>query len=458
MFRTYFILFIVIVFSYFGKAQNIPKGQILAFPEAEGYGKYTSGGRGGIVLEVTNLNDDGPGSFRNAINTDTMRTIVFKVSGIIELKTPLEINFGNLTIAGQTAPGDGICIKNWGVQLLADNIIIRYMRFRPGDKMKAEVDALFSKGNKNIIIDHCSMSWATDEVGSFYDNENFTLQWCIISESLNESYHWKGEHGYGGIWGGKGATFHHNLLASHSSRNPRFCGSRYHDIPEEEIVDYRNNVIFNWGKNSAYGGEAGSQNMVANYYKPGPATKGFKKYRIVGPSFDFINKSINPDTVPLGYWYITDNYVEGNSKVSANNWDGGVQGLSEEQVNKARLTQPVPFVPINEQKATEAYQLVLQNAGAILPKRDLVDQRIINEVKTGKTKFKNGIIDSQVDVGGWPEYHPSPTLTDRDHDGMPDEWEMIHGLNPDNEEDRNGDSDGDGYTNLEEYLNSIGKN
>ena len=457
MFRTCLILLFVISFSCSLSAQNIPKGKVLAFPEAEGYGKYTTGGRGGIVIEVTNLNDNGPGSFRAALDIDTTRTIVFKVAGIIELKTPIEIIYGNLTIAGQTAPGDGVCIKDCEIGLMADNIIIRYMRFRPGDRMRTEVDALSAKRNKDIIIDHCSMSWATDEVASYYDNENFTLQWCIISESLNSSYHSKGEHGYGGIWGGMGATFHHNLLASHASRNPRFCGSRYHNVPEQEIVDYRNNVIFNWEKNSAYGGEGGNQNMIANYYKPGPATKGFLQHRIVGPSYDFYNRSINVDTIPLGFWYITDNYVEGNSKVTNNNWDGGVQGLSDEQINKARLTQPVPFVPIKEQSAQEAYQLVLVNAGATLPKRDVVDQRIINEVKTGKTTYKKGIINSQKDVGGWPSYLPSPTLTDRDHDGMYDDWEIKMGLNPNNPDDRNGDNDGDGYTNLEEFLNGMGK-
>lgn len=448
----YFSLIYLLLFSglCFGQRGS---DKVLAFPGAEGFGKYTSGGRGGIVTEVTNLDDNGPGSLRYAIDIDAPRTIVFKVSGIIELDSILYIRYGNLTLAGQSAPGDGICIKNYTVRIEADNVIIRHMRFRPGDIKKTEVDGLTGIGQKDIIIDHCSMSWATDENASFYDNENFTMQWCIISEALNDSYHYKGEHGYGGIWGGKGATFHHNLLAHNKSRNPRFCGSRYHDVPEDEIVDYRNNVICNWSGNSAYGGEGGNQNMVANYYKPGVATKGKLRYRIVQVSFNFYNMNINLDTILMGKWYIEDNFVEGYPKITQSNWDDGVQGISKEQKAEARLTRPVQYIPINEQSAVEAYNEVLLHAGASLPKRDKVDKRVIQEVKTGKPTFDNGIIDSQTEVGGWPQYNTSPQSMDTDHDGMPDDWERSNGLNPSDPEDRNGDLDNDGYTNLEEYLN-----
>lgn len=292
--------------------------------------------------------------------------------------------------------------------------------------------------HKNLIVDHCSISWGVDETATIRDNENTTVQWCIISESLNHSYHHKGDHGYGGIWGGKGASFHHNLLAHHSSRNPRFNGSRYHGQPEKEIVDFRNNVIYNWGFNSSYGGEAGNQNVIANYYKAGPASK--HKDRIVEP-WD-----------AQGRWHVADNFVYGYPKITADNWAGGVQGNFW---NKVRVDSPHPCAPVITQSAETAYELVLADAGAVLPKRDSVDMRIIEEVRSGTATYGTGIIDSQEDVGGWPVLHSAPPPVDDDHDGMADDWEQSHGLNPDDSDDRNGDFNGDGYTNLEKYLNSL---
>jgi hypothetical protein len=417
------------------------QAQPLAFPGAEGYGRFTSGGRGGKVIEVTNLNDHGVGSLRGAIETSGARTIVFRVSGTIALESELQVKKGDLTIAGQTAPGDGICIKDFPLIIEADNVIIRFLRIRLGDQHKLEADALSVEFHKNIMIDHCSLSWGVDEVATIRDNENTTVQWCIISESLCHSYHSKGDHGYGGIWGGKGASFHHNLLAHHSSRTPRFNGSRYHGEPDKERVDFRNNVIYNWGFNNAYGGEGGSYNIIANYYKYGPASR--PKNRIVEP-WD-----------SNGKWFITDNFVYGFPEITENNWAGGVQG---QYWNKVRFGTPHPSEPVTTQPAEEAYSLVLSNAGAVLPRRDMVDKRIIEEVRSGTAtagKVGNGIIDSQSEVGGWPELRTFDVPSDADADGMPDDWELTMGLNSGDPADSNGDLNADGYTNLEDYLNSL---
>jgi len=430
------------------------QAQLPAFPGAEGFGRYTTGGRGGAVYIVTNLEDSvtkpPEGSLRWALNKQGPKTIVFAVSGTIELKRRLHISKGDVTIAGQTAPGDGICIKGETVSVEADNVIIRYIRFRCGIGGPTEEapDAITGIRHKNIIIDHCSMSWSVDETASFYDNTDFTMQWCIISESLFNAGHYKGEHGYGGIWGGQGASFHHNLLASHTSRLPRFCGARYHpDTRETEIVDFRNNVIFNWGFNSSYGGELGQQNMINNYYKPGPATKKTSMNRIVEP-FD-----------SLGRWYIHGNYMKGSRKISSDNWAGGVQG-DFAQADGIKAETPFPVSPVKTTSAKKAYKNVLKNAGATLPKRDSYDRRIIEEVTTGKCAYGDsygpltGIIDSQANTPGWPELKTYNVKADTDKDGMPDSWEKAEGLNPDDPGDRNAIAPS-GYTMLEEYINSI---
>ena len=452
-------VFLITVFfcPAFAFAQNP-----IAFPGAEGYGKYTLGGRGGEVYEVTNLNDAGEGSLRAAVDAKGPRTVVFRVSGTIDLKRNLDIRYPNITIAGQTAPGDGICIKRYPLMIGTDEVIIRYIRVRFGDESGDAADAISSRYNKNIILDHVSASWSVDEAVSIYHNENVTVQWCLIAESLYNSKHNKGHHGFGGIWGSNHSTYHHNLLAHHSSRNPRFasgCGN----------TDYRNNVIYNWGYNSCYGGEAQQKgnekfnfsniNMVANYYKPGPATKsGEVSHRIANPS--------SRGDGDYGRWFIEENVMEGNAAVTANNWQGGVQPAKPE----FKLEKPWPAMAIQQQTAEEAYASVLKNAGASLPKRDAVDTRIVEEVRSGNATYegksykennsmsdkskKSGIIDSQTDVGGWPELKSTLAPSDSDHDGMPDDWETENGLNPNNAADRNKVAD-NGYTMLENYINSI---
>ncbi|WP_019535381.1 Ig-like domain-containing protein [Paenibacillus ginsengihumi] len=415
-----------------GSASADAAGRLPAFPGAEGGGMYTTGGRGGEVYEVTNLNDSGPGSLRDAVSQGN-RTIVFRVSGNIDLKSKLIIRASNLTLAGQTAPGDGISINHYPVIVDADNIIIRYLRFRLGDIPPGEEDAMSIRKRKNIIIDHSSFSWAIDEVLSPYENENTTVQWSIIGEALHMSKHKKGRHGFGGLWGSGNSTYHHNLIIHNASRNARFKGT----VKEDPTLDFRNNVIYNWNYQSAYGGDASELNMINNYFKYGPDTLLDKRARL------------HEQTGSRGSVYIAGNYVDGSPEVTANNMLGVV--LDE---GKQVRTEPVPAAPVTTHTAEEAYELVLQQAGAILPKRDSVDARLVSDVRnrTGRQ------INSQREVGGWPELKSLPAPHDSDHDGMPDEWELAHGLNPSDPSDRNGDFNGDGYTNLEKYLNSIVSN
>jgi hypothetical protein len=427
--------------------------QTVAFPGAEGFGRFATGGRGGKVIEVTNLNDQGAGSLRAAITTSGPRTIVFRVSGTIVLKSYLKISKGDLTIAGQTAPGDGICLRNYTFRSEADNVIIRYIRSRLGDSTKLADDAFSGNGStshifRKIIIDHCSISWALDENASWYDNAEFTMQWCYITESLYHSYHPKGDHGYGGMWGGWRASFHHNLLAHNSSRNPRFNGSRYTGQPDSEIVDFRNNVIYNWAFNSAYGGEAGNHNIVGNYYKYGPGTNASSvRGRIIEP-YDTASN-----------WHIADNYVWGYDNTTANNWLG-VQGTYAAYQNTKQHVMPFPYDSVITNTSAEAYELVLSKGGCNFPKRDTLDSRIANEARTQTATYggawgaNRGIIDSQDQVGGWPELNSLPAPADSDHDGIPDDWENDHGLNPADSLD-GAIITGDGYSKLEHYLNSL---
>jgi len=445
-----------------GQTPRVP-----AFPGAEGHGSMTRGGRGGRVMAVTNLNDRGPGSLRAAVEAEGPRIVVFRVSGTITLESRLRISNPYITIAGQTAPGDGVALRKHPIQIDADEVVIRYIRVRLGGESGDDADAVSSRYHKNIILDHVSASWSIDETVSLYHGENVTVQWSLISESLYASNHVKGTHGFGGIWGSNYSTYHHNLLAHHSSRNPRFasgCG----------YTDHRNNVIFNWGINSAYGGEKQQQgnpkfshcviNMVGNYYKSGPATiPGEVSRRIANPSS-------RDEAEDFGQWFIAGNAMHGNPTVTRENWQGGVQPQhGDAHVSVLKLDEPWPAMPIHEQSAEEAYLAVLHDAGATLPKRDAVDRRIVEETRRGEATYEgtgykeahpeidasipSGIIDSPDDVGGWPELASAPPPPDGDDDGMPDAWEEKFGLDPRAAADAALDTDSDGYTDVEEYLN-----
>lgn len=435
-----------------------------AFPGAEGHGRYTVGGRGGRVIKVTNLNDSGEGSLRAAVEAEGPRVVVFEVSGTIALKSRLCIRNGHLTVAGQTAPGDGVCVKNYEVYLEAcDQVILRYLRFRMGDEARQQADALGGQKNRNVIIDHCSMSWSTDECASFYANANFTMQWCLIAESLRNSVHASGRHGNGGVWGGKNASFHHNLLAHHDSRNPRL-GEFVSTYALSDRVDLRNNVIYNWQGNSCYGGEGMNVNMVNNYYKPGPATDRNKE-RIVA-IWNRI-ETWDPLYNVWGKFHINGNVLAGSDRATQDNWKYGVQfnskwsHVSEAEKQQMRLEHPLPTGVVTTDTAEEAYQRVLQFAGASL-KRDTVDLRIVHDVRTGTATCqdggngsRHGLVDTQDAVGGWPELKSTPAPTDTDGDGMPDAWEIAQGLNPSDARDGNADRNQDGYLNIEDYLNSL---
>jgi hypothetical protein len=437
---------------------NISVAQQLAFPGAEGFGKYATGGRGGQVLKVTNLNDSGKGSLRWAITQNYPRIIVFEVSGTIYLKSRLKISNGNITIAGQTAPGNGITLAHYNFYVEAENVIIQHLRSRLSAEAGQQDDAFNCISCNNVIVDHCSFSWSVDEVASMYHNKNFTMQNCIVAESFNNSIHEKGAHGYGGIWGGDSASFHHNLIMHNTSRNPRFHGARWYTNWEEH-VDFRNNVIYNWSSNSIYGGEPseidGSPvyiNMVNNYFKYGPATSASVKDRIIEVYQD--------GTFGYGNFYINGNYVYGYPDVTADNWLG-VDNVSSEQKDSIRSDTAFAYDITTIHTAEEAYNYVIQNVGATIPYRDTVDRRLIYELINGTAlcggsgDTHTGIVDNLEDVGGYPKLFTNWAPADTDDDGIPDFWETANGLDPNNPDDNDSIINGKTYPAIEEYINSI---
>ncbi len=501
--------------------------QAPAFPGAEGHGRYVTGGRGGKILHVTNLNDSGEGSLRWALSQSGARTIVFDVSGTIELKSDLKLNNSNVSILGQTAPGEGITIAYYTFNNNANNVIIRFIRFRRSQVKDVNdgADGFWGRNRNNIILDHCSASWSIDEVASWYDNREFSMQWCLIAEGLCNPGHSKGAHSYGGIWGGKPASFHHSVIAHVQNRAPRFNGARYESTNYDknlfantvlaENVDFRNNLLYNWGNgNGSYGGPGGGQiNIVNNYYKAGPGTNN--KTRVTQVSVGNSGNSTNANLI--GYasrYYIDGNYVTAASTPENYDWsgviyDGGLSTIDGEKYIpdakhlygenatyvkntsgvdcvRLRLDEPTITGEVTTHTAKEAYNKILRYAGACLFK-DAVDTRIMEEARTGTVTYngKEPFIDATgkkyatSNTPGIPDWVNDPEAAtqnpnvpsfpvikqesrpegfDTDGDGMPDQWEIDNGLDPNDPADGNLytiDTEKGWYTNFEVYANSI---
>ena len=504
-----------------GTMTAIAQEEIPAFPGAEGHGRYITGGRGGEIRHVTNLNDSGAGSLREALQGNDAKTIVFDVSGYIDLKSQLDIT-SNTTIAGQTAPYPGITLRYYTIYFgKCDNVIVRFLRFRRSQVKDVNdgADATWGRKHNQIMLDHCSFSWSIDEVASFYDNNNFTMQWCTVSESLTNPGHSKGAHGYGGIWGGKLASFHHNLIAHVTNRAPRFNGARYQwdgyktnmyydqyqwgNYVQAENVDLRNCVMYNYQSGSAcYGGPGGGYiNIVNNYYKAGPSNNSNKTVTkvTVGASGNSTPEELTGMT---SRYFINGNYVTaaGSGKEANYDWkgvdyDGGTILVDGERYSKdpnhmygnnvtyaekdgvdyvkIKLDEPCPTGDVTTHTAEKTYEKVLAYCGASLY-RDDVDSRNMEEVRTGTATYtgpvtkKPGQLDFINDPEGEQnEAYPSfpelssenrPENYDTDGDGMPDEWETANGLNPNDASDANTftvDTEKGWYSNIEVYLNSI---
>lgn len=506
---------LLLAITILGATAAFSQNQVPAFPGAEGHGRYVTGGRGGDIIHVTNLNDSGEGSFRNAVSGSKKKIIVFDVAGVIPLESDLTIG-ANTTIAGQTAPTPGITLRYHTLRLGGNNIIMRFIRCRRGqEKDNSENgDAIWDRHRTGIIIDHCSFSWSIDEVVSFYDNNNFTMQWCTIAESLNNAGHGKGAHGYGGIWGGKLASFHHNFIAHTSNRSPRFNGARYGwtgytgnnlydeynwDTPTQaEIVDFRNSVMYN-NAGDCYGGPGGGQiNIVNNYYKGGPSTSDKKANRVTLVTVS--DESNSDDKHPEYYGMTSRYYINGNTTethdgeiIRNRDWEGvdyddgtftidgdewsldtrnmygdGIEHKENENGEacvRIKMDTPVPEGEVTTHDAETAFDKVLAYCGASL-NRDVVDARYMEEAETGTATYtgsvtkKEGLIDVVADVEGYTEENfgtgERPSDFDTDGNGIDDEWERANGLAVGTVDPSGYDIDPrKWYTNIEVYMNSL---
>ena len=461
---------------------DLPQADIPAFPGAEGGGMYSFGGRGGKVIVVTSLEDRGPGTLREACEQGGARIVVFNIAGIIHLKTPIILRAPYITIAGQTAPGDGICVAGESFWINTHDVVIRHMRFRRGEtNVGRRDDAVGGNPVGNIMIDHVSASWGLDENMSVYRHMwydgtgkkplklptvNITIQNSIFAEAL-DTYN----HSFGSTLGGENTLFARNLWANNNGRNP--------SIGWPGIFNFTNNVVYNWMHRTTDGADFRcSYNLINNYYKPGPITPKDKPigHRIVKAE----SRHMRDGKPVYGRMYVHGNIIEGSDEVTKDNWNGGIQLDNDsdigEFIDEMKWHKPFPMAPVKIMSAKEAYDFVLDNAGATLPKRDPVDERIVEQVRTNKVNltnytvidtlyqfkhrrldkdsYKQGIITDIAQVGGYPEYKGEPR-NDTDLDGMPDEWEKKYGLNPKDASDANGDISGDGYTNIEKYINGI---
>ena len=410
-----------------------------AFPGAEGFGADTLGGRGGRVIFVTNLDDSGPGSLRAACEAEGPRIVMFRVAGTIALKKPITITKPFLTLAGQSAPGDGICLRDASFGIATHDVVVRYLRVRLGDESGKESDCIdLLHGAYNCILDHCSATWSVDEcLSTSGDNRDCTIQWCLIGESLNQSKHAKGKHGYGSLARANGPiSWHHNLWIHNDARNPRL-GDNYGRGGKYPTFDVRNNVIYNFG-GTASGLTQGilKVNYVGNYLRPGPSSRAPKPITVGHPS-------------QLTY-FIRDNILEGRDDLTTDNTH--FFSVTEHEGKRVVETVATPFAapPVKTVSAREALELVLASVGASRPLRDSADARLVEHVRTRTGK----LIDSQDEVGGWPVLKSAPLPADTDNDGLPDAWELAHGLDPKNPADANAVAKS-GYTQIEEYLNGL---
>ena len=498
--RKYLLTIVSAMISIMAIAQD----QVPAFPGAEGHGRYATGGRGGTIVHVTNLNDSGTGSFRSAVSSSN-RIVVFDVGGVIELKSDLTIK-GNITILGQTAPYPGITLRYYIVRPNGNNIIMRFIRIRRGEEKNVNdgADATWARNLTGMILDHCSFSWSIDEIASFYDNNNFTMQWCTIGESLVNAGHDKGAHGYGGIWGGKLASFHHNMICHVANRSPRFNGARYEwsgytsnklynqykweNYVQAENVDFRNCITYN--TNGCYGGPGGGQiNMVGNYMKSGPAATVTKLTQCTVAASG--NSSGHPNIYGMASRYYVDGNLIDGTDAGWNKFiydDGTVtqngkhyaqdpnhlHGSDAEYITVSGtdyvcmvLDKAAPTGEVTTHTADKAFEKVLGFAGASLY-RDEVDERYMTEAQNGTATYtgsvtkKKGLIDVVADCQGYTkENFPTGQREsgfDSDNDGMPDDWELANGLNPNSAADAKTytlDSEKQWYTNLEVYANSL---